>query len=322
MENGGENCPSKAFGTETKFSLGSRKIIAPKTGLGSWREISNHSFTPLSLGETLLGGQSFVWLEIGANQWRGAIKRSVVDLVFREDRLYWRSNQEYPFSESQVRKYLWIDDSYARAIEEMPWRSDSVLRKGIEAFPGLRILAQPFDETLFYFLLSSAKSIPQIKSCGEAVAQGYGEKLAYGIGSFPGWNRLFEIPELQLRKLKLGYRAKYVAGVAQFLASRSGWLEETASLPYDQAKIRLMEMPGVGPKIADCALLFGAGKLEAFPIDTWMDKVLESRYELTDWSLSQKLTFARIHFGKFAGLAQQFLFSSERHGVFKTEERL
>jgi N-glycosylase/DNA lyase len=104
--------------------------------------------------------------------------------------------------------------------------------------------------------------------------------------------------------------------VADFLASRSGWLEETASLPYEKAKARLMEMPGVGQKIADCALLFGAGKLEAFPIDTWMDKSLERRYGLEGWSLSQKLTFARVHFGKFAGLAQQFLFSSERRGIF------
>ena len=285
-------------------------------GMDGWREIGKHSFTPLSLEETLLGGQSFVWTKKGSHQWRGAIGRSIVDLSLRNGRLSWRASLLHPFSEGELTKYLWIDGSYDAAIEEMPWRSDPVLQESLRAFSGLRILGQPFDETLFYFLLSSAKSISQIKSCGEAVALRYGEKLGFGIGSFPGWNRLCEVPEEELRKLKLGYRAKYVAGVANFLASRSGWLEETASLPYQKAKTRLMEMPGVGQKIADCALLFGAGKLEAFPIDTWMDKSLERRYGLEGWSLSQKLTFARVHFGKFAGLAQQFLFSSERRGIF------
>ena len=209
-------------------------------GMDGWREIGKHSFTPLSLEETLLGGQSFVWTKKGSHQWRGAIGRSIVDLSLRNGRLSWRASLLHPFSEGELTKYLWIDGSYDAAIEEMPWRSDPVLRESLRAFSGLRILGQPFDETLFYFLLSSAKSISQIKSCGEAVALRYGEKLGFGIGSFPGWNRLCEVPEEELRKLKLGYRAKYVAGVANFLASRSGWLEETASLPYEKAKTTVL----------------------------------------------------------------------------------
>ena len=77
-----------------------------------------------------------------------------------------------------------------------------------------------------------------------------------------------------------------------------------------------MKLPGVGGKIADCVLLFGGGMLEAFPIDTWIDKVLTQRYHLEDWSLKQKLSFARLHFGNLAGLAQQFFFSSERLRLF------
>ena len=82
------------------------------------------------------------------------------------------------------------------------------------------------------------------------------------------------------------------------------------------ARKEVMQLPGVGEKIADCVLLFGASKMESFPIDTWIDKVLTNRYNLIGWSQSQKLDFARLHFGKFAGLAQQFFFSGERLGVF------
>ena len=73
-----------------------------------------------------------------------------------------------------------------------------------------------------------------------------------------------------------------------------------------------MELPGVGGKVADCALLFGAGKLEAFPVDTWIAKALAARYGLNDLKLDQLAAFGRAHFGRYAGLAQQFLFSAER----------
>ena len=76
-----------------------------------------------------------------------------------------------------------------------------------------------------------------------------------------------------------------------------------------------MKLPGVGGKIADCVLLFGGHFLEAFPIDTWIEKSLDNRYLLHGWSTTQKTHFARIHFGKLAGLAQQFLFSAERLGI-------
>ena len=84
---------------------------------------------------------------------------------------------------------------------------------------------------------------------------------------------------------------------------------------YENAKKELL-LPGVGEKVADCALLFGGNFLEAFPIDTWIEKSMEKRYLLYGWNTKQKLHFAKIHFGRFAGLAQQFLFSAERLKIF------
>ena len=112
--------------------------------------------------------------------------------------------------------------------------------------------------------------------------------------------------------MKLGYRAKYVTQTAQLLAEETNFFAEVGEASYEQARTKLMKLPGVGGKVADCALLFGAGKREAFPVDTWIAKVMASGYGLEDWRLEQVAAFGRAHFGRFAGLAQQFLFSAVR----------
>jgi N-glycosylase/DNA lyase len=123
---------------------------------------------------------------------------------------------------------------------------------------------------------------------------------------------LAAIPEAELRACLLGFRARYIAETARFLAAHPGWLEETETLPYPSAKERLCSLPGVGEKVADCVLLFGAGRLEAFPVDVWILKTLARRYGLEDWRPPQLAQFGRAHFGPLAGLAQQYLFAWER----------
>jgi len=128
----------------------------------------------------------------------------------------------------------------------------------------------------------------------------------------PTWSELALIPEKDLRACLLGFRARYISETAKFLATRPGWLDETEALPYAAAKARLMELPGVGEKVADCVLLFGTGKLDAFPVDTWVLKSLARRYGLDGWKPAQVAHFGRTHFGPLAGLAQQYLFAWER----------
>jgi N-glycosylase/DNA lyase len=135
------------------------------------------------------------------------------------------------------------------------------------------------------------------------------------VYALPTWAELATVPEKALRECLLGFRARHVAGVARFLAERPGWLEETATLPYAAAKARLIELPGVGEKIADCVLLFGAGRLEAFPVDVWILRVMAQRYGLDGWSPAQVAHFGRVHFGPLAGLAQQYLFAWERRAA-------
>ena len=149
----------------------------------------------LGLEETLLGGQSFSWTATSESSWKGVIGNSIVELRLEDTKLEWRTSKKSPLTEIKIRDYLWIEPSFTEAVDSLPWRSDPVLNRCMKDLPGLRILRQPMDEVLFVFLLSSVKSIPQIKEMRELVTQKYGESLELDLWSFPGWERLAEIPE-------------------------------------------------------------------------------------------------------------------------------
>ncbi len=289
--------------------------------MSPWKELAipqNISLT--GLRETLEGGQSFSWNPTSANSWIGVFNSKVVELRLNEGIIYWRTLPEYPASREELLEYFWLDESYEKAVNDLPWRSDFVLGQCIKALPGLTILNQPLDEMLFYFLLSSAKSIPQIKETGSMVCRKFGTQLTNELWSFPGWKKLSEVSEQELRNLKLGYRAKYVYGVARILIKEPTFLSRVSKSSYEEAKSLLMTLPGVGAKIADCTLLFGSKKTEAFPVDTWISKALDRHYCLDSFTQIQKVLFARNHFGVYCGLAQQFLFSGERLGLIENNQ--
>ena len=194
-------------------------------------------------------------------------------------------------------------------------------------------MRQPFGETLLGFLCSATKQIVQIKQMLTLLAERHGGSVVERVDPnalsnlaanpnprvevnplhrLPTWPELAHIPEASLRACQFGFRAGYIHQTARFLAARPGWLDETEALPYPAAKTRLLELPGVGEKIADCVLLFGTGRLEAFPVDTWILQAMAARYGLTGWKPAQVAQFGRAHFGPLAGLAQQFLFAYER----------
>lgn len=199
----------------------------------------------------------------------------------------------------------WDTTRDARLLADtLPWRSDPHLARAIRDFPGLQILRQPFGETLLTFLCSTAKQIVQIKQIAAALSRPYGR--------LPTWAELAATSEADLRACKLGFRARHVHRTAQHLAANPGWLEATEVLPYPEAKERLLGLSGVGEKVADCVLLFGAGRLEAFPVDVWILNAMNRRYGLQGWSNAQLAHFGRMHFGPLAGLAQQYLFAWER----------
>lgn len=287
------------------------------------------------LAELLDGGQSFRWWRQPDETWLGQWSAYVAALrIGASGALEWRAPADLAASAGPaLANYLALDDAHLGGLDTLPWRSDPHLRQCVAAFPGLRLLRQPLGETLLAFLCSATKQIVQIKQMLALLAVRCGQDLrcrppagfeaaAPGIGwRLPTWEELARVPERELRSCLLGFRARYIRATAEFLAANAGWLESAARLPYAAAKEHLCRLPGVGEKVADCVLLFGAGHSEAFPVDVWILKVMARRYGLARWTPRQLAQFGRAHFGDHAGLAQQYLFASER-SKGRTMERL
>lgn len=295
-----------------------RKVTAPASAWSGWQPLpGDWRPSPDVLRETLDGGQAFRWSE-EEGLWTGIWGDNLAQLRLHRDTPQWRAPAGTATTGPALRRYLGADTDWAALADALPWRSDPHLRRCLEAFPGLRILRQPFGETLLGFLCSATKQIVQIKQMLVLLAARHGPPLLSGSphvtrhSSLPSWPDLAALPERDLRACQLGFRARFIHGTARFLAQNPGWLEETEHLPYAAAKARLLTLPGVGEKIADCVLLFGAGRLEAFPVDTWILKSLARRYGLDGWKPAQVARFGRAHFGPLAGLAQQYLFAWER----------
>lgn len=272
------------------------------------------------LAESLDGGQAFRWRRLPDETWLGQWSQHVVRLRLASDeRVEWCApSARHNDTESALGRYLGLDSDFAALTDSLPWRSDPHLERCVVGFPGLRILRQPFGETLLGFLCSATKQIVQIKQMIALLAERHGAPLPgtpageVAFHRLPTWEEIARVSEADLRACLLGFRARYISETAQFLAAHPGWLEETEKLPYAEAKVRLCSLPGVGEKVADCVLLFGAGRLEAFPVDVWILKTLARRYGLDDWRTPHLAQFGRVHFGPLAGLAQQFLFAWER----------
>lgn len=290
-----------------------------------WLSLAAKSgFTPASLAETLDGGQAFRWHRQTDDSWLGQWGRHACLVRLTEDNALEYQPLTDGTDDAVLRDYLALDRSAEQAATKLPTLSDPHLAKAVQAFPNLHILRQPFGETLLGFLCSATKQIVQIKRMLALLAEHHGSPLPavchliddkLPLHALPTWEQLAAVSEEELRACQLGFRARYIKGTAEFLVTHPGWLEQTAALPYLEAKAALCTLPGVGEKIADCVALFGLGHLEAFPVDTWMIKAMTRRYGLAGWSPTQVAHFGRVHFGPVAGLAQQHLFAWERaHG--------
>jgi N-glycosylase/DNA lyase len=280
-----------------------------------WETIKLSSPFPIhSLQETLDGGQAFRWNKISETDWQGIWSSNLVRLrALSPTKLAWSApRKEADRIHANLISYLSLDNSLEKSIDQLPWRSDPHLHRCLKQFPGLRLLKQPLEETLLTFLCSATKQIVQIKQMCELLAQNIGVEIYPGIRRLPTWKEIEETSEKQLRECALGFRAGYIFKVAQLLKEQPDFLHQIELAPYPLAKEHLMTLPGVGEKVADCVLLFGAQKQAAFPVDTWIAKTLERRYHLSGWDKKQLTQFGQIHFGQHAGLAQQYLFAWER----------
>jgi N-glycosylase/DNA lyase len=198
-------------------------------------------------------------------------------------------------------------DAIERAL-----RRDRRLWPALDFAPGLRILHQDPWECAAAFILSIASNIPRITRNVADLARTFGAPLRLGgleAHAFPRPGQIED--EGALRRLRLGFRARYLVQAERL--ARAGLLEEIARLPYEEAKDALMVIPGVGEKVADCILLFAYGRLNAFPVDTWIRRVMRERFfagrRVPDRAIR---AFASERWGDLAGYAQQVLYHWSR----------
>ena len=287
----------------------------------SWRPLRLAEDIPAgTLAEQMDGGQAFRWSLASDGSWVGVFGRTLAAVRSGPQGLEWRGQQGATHAEGALRHYLDADGSQARLSEALPWRSDSVLRSARAAYPGLRILRQDPHEALIGFLCSSNKRIQQIRVMVAALAAKLGEPLGGGFHALPSWQAIARADDAVLRACSLGYRAAYLRGTAKQLLARPHWTEEFAALTTADLLAELQSLPGVGPKVAACVALFGFGRLESFPVDTWVVQALADAYGLPGWKPAQLEQFGKAHFGEAAGLAQQYLFSAIRNGQLMRAE--
>ena len=175
-----------------------------------------------------------------------------------------------------------------------------VMKQACDYAPGIRILNQDPWEALCSFVVSQNNNIKRImgiisRMCG-----------FYGAGGFPTVESLVDAREDDLRKLGLGFRAPYIVNTARAVHDGEIRLDALKTLPIDQARAMLMKVKGIGPKVADCALLFGCHRLDCFPMDVWMKRVMATFFPGQDKDI----------FGPCAGVAQQYLFHYARTGGY------
>ena len=210
--------------------------------------------------------------------------------------------------ESFWKRYLDMDFDYANLKRNLS--NDKVLADAIRSGEGIRILNQDLWECIISFIISANNNIPRIKAIIKTFCELFGEEVLIGgvkLYTFPSFKRLSGINADDLKPLRAGYRDKFIVDAIEKVNSREVDLELIKAAPYEEAKKELLKIKGVGNKVADCILLFGAGKKSAFPVDVWIKRVMETLYK-DEMGSKDIREFAKEKFGEYGGYAQQYLF--------------
>ena len=254
--------------------------------------------TDLDLAQTLDCGQSFRWTQQPDGSFSGvAFGRSVNVSLNGGDLIIHNASKE---DEALWREYFDLDLDYG-AVRRQISELHPVLKEASRYAPGIRILRQEPYEALCTFIISQNNNIKRIKGIVCRLCEHFGEPIDGGF-AFPTAEKMASLTPEDLAPLRAGFRARYLVDAAQKVASGEVVLENCRSLPYENAQKELMKITGVGVKVADCTLLFGLHRIEAFPVDVWMKRALEVLFP----------GMSPSDFGEYAGIAQQYIFHYSR----------
>lgn len=253
------------------------------------------------LGLSLDCGQAFRWKQDEAGVWSGAAYGKFLKIKQEADGnlVFYNTSQE-DFNNIWA-DYLDLNRDYASLCKT--FLADESLKTAVEAYPGIHILNQEPWEALCSFIISQNNNIPRIKGIVERFCTAFGEEIEPGVYSFPTADKISALTVENLAPLRAGFRAKYLLDAAKKVSDGTVDLEELKTMDIDEARESLQQICGVGPKVAECVLLYSCRRPEAFPRDVWVKRIME---ELYPNGLPECVNGVQ-------GIAQQYLFHWRRN---------
>lgn len=257
------------------------------------------------LAASLSCGQVFHWTE-NAGEWTGLIGDVPVRVFQDGDQLHVPAK----FAE-RCGHYFALDHPLRSVYRSFP--RDAYSQAALKRSRGIRILRQPLWECLATFLCSAMKQVPHIRQMSFKLRAKFGQPVpGSDWQTFPSPERLAAATEAELRECSLGFRAKNLQATAARLADGEMDLESLRLLSTNEIRSRLIELPGVGEKIANCALLFAYERLDSVPVDVWIARILRGMIGQPEANLATLQTYADTQLGRYAGYVQQYLFHHAR----------
>ena len=253
----------------------------------------------LDLEQTLDCGQSFRWEKQNDGSFSGVAFGKYVNISLDGTDMIIKNAA--PDDEKIWRDYFDLELDYGKIREDIS-RLHPVLEDAARYAPGIRILRQEPYEALCTFIISQNNNIKRIKGIVARLCESFGDEIDEGVYTFPTAERLAELTPDDLAPLRAGFRNRYIIDSAKKVASSEVDLELCKTADYEAARAELMKITGVGVKVADCTLLFGMHRVEAFPVDVWMKRAMEKLFP----------GMSANDFGEYAGIAQQYIFHYSR----------
>ncbi len=253
-----------------------------------------------SLAETLDCGQAFRFKEVDG-VWVGVAGGRVLKLKQTQNEIVIFDISPDEF-ENYFKDYFDLNRDYGRIINRIS--DNEILRSASDYGKGIRILNQEPFETLCSFIISQNNNIPRIKGIIERLTKKYGKELSDGLYDFPKAETLANLTAEDLSDIRMGFRAKYIIDAAKKVNGGEVDLKSLYNKDYETAKAELMKIKGVGPKVADCTLLFSLKHFSAFPADVWIKRAMSV---LFPEGLPEK-------YKPYGGIIQQYIFFYARSG--------
>lgn len=269
-----------------------------------------HDFEPEHIFEC---GQSFRWYVQDDGSYTGIAMGKVINVKKDGSNLIINNSSVEDFHNIWY-KYFDLDTDYGAIKERLS--ADPILDNAIRFGEGIRILKQDEWETLVSFIISANNAIPRIKKSIKRISEKWGKPVEYSGNiyyTFPGPDVLSSVDPGEIQECGVGFRAAYISKTARAVYDGDISLYDLKDAGYERAREMLMSLPGVGPKVSDCVLLFSMGYSEAFPVDVWVKRIMQYFYLAPDVSLPKIEKYAQQKYGSLAGYAQQYLFYYARN---------